>query len=218
METEIKLGFIDKESLLTVADADWFKAYCIDTGETFLLENTYLDTNDLKVTSNGAMIRVRHYSGDADDFYEFTVKYGGGVSDGLHRRFEWNVKSDTDSFDVEGFKISAKGQNDSADLLNEALAGITDNDLKVLCRNSFTRTMIHLKYGDSTIETCFDRGTIEDGSGKVREYICELELELVSGRVEDIEAMAGIVIDNAPCALFNDTKYHRTLKYIDKGC
>ena len=93
METEIKLGFIDKESLLTVADADWFKAYCIDTGETFLLENTYLDTNDLKVTSNGAMIRVRHYSGDADDFYEFTVKYGGGVSDGLHRRFEWNVKA-----------------------------------------------------------------------------------------------------------------------------
>ena len=115
-------------------------------------------------------------------------------------------------------KISAKGQNDSADLLNEALAGITDNDLKVLCRNSFTRTMIHLKYGDSTIETCFDRGTIEDGSGRVREYICELELELVSGRVEDIEAMAGIVIDNAPCGLFNDTKYHRTLKYIDKGC
>ena len=100
METEIKLGFIDKESLLAVADADWFRAYCIDNGDTSLLENTYLDTNDLKVTGNGAMIRVRHYSGDAKDYYEFTVKYGGGVSDGLHRRFEWNVKSDTDSFDV----------------------------------------------------------------------------------------------------------------------
>lgn len=218
METEIKLGFIDKESLLAVADADWFRAYCIDNGDTSLLENTYLDTNDLKVTGNGAMIRVRHYSGDAKDYYEFTVKYGGGVSDGLHRRFEWNVKSDTDSFDVDGFKASAEGQSDSGDLLDKALEGVNGKELTVLCRNSFTRTIIHLKYGDSTMEACFDRGTIEDGRGTVREHICELELELVSGRVEDIEAMAGIVIDNAPCGLFNDTKYHRTLKYIDRGC
>jgi triphosphatase len=218
METEIKLGFIDKESLLAVADADWFRAYCIDNGDTSLLENTYLDTNDLKVTGNGAMIRVRHYSGDAKDYYEFTVKYGDGVSDGLHRRFEWNVKSDTDSFDVDGFKASAEGQSDSGDLLDKALEGVNGKELTVLCRNSFTRTIIHLKYGDSTMEACFDRGTIEDGRGRVREHICELELELVSGRVEDIEAMAGIVIDNAPCGLFNDTKYHRTLKYIDRGC
>ena len=218
METEIKLGFVDKESLLAVADADWFRAYCIDNGDTSLLENTYLDTNDLKVTGNGAMIRVRHYSGDAKDYYEFTVKYGGGVSDGLHRRFEWNVKSDTDSFDVDGFKASAEGQSDSGDLLDKALEGVNGKELTVLCRNSFTRTIIHLKYGDSTMEACFDRGTIEDGRGRVCEHICELELELVSGRVEDIEAMAGIVIDNAPCGLFNDTKYHRTLKYIDRGC
>lgn len=218
METEIKLGFIDKDSLLAVAGAEWFKAYCLDAGDTSLLENTYLDTRDLKVTLNGAMIRVRHYSGDDKDFYEFTVKYGGGVSDGLHRRYEWNVKSDSEAFDVEGFKAEAKGQGDSDDLLDRALAGITDNDLTVLCRNSFTRTVIHLKYGDSTMEACFDHGTIEDGRGQVREYICELELELVSGKVEDIEAMSRIVTDNAPCALFNDTKYHRTLKYIDKGC
>jgi triphosphatase len=164
------------------------------------------------------MIRVRHYSGDAKDYYEFTVKYGDGVSDGLHRRFEWNVKSDTDSFDVDGFKASAEGQSDSGDLLDKALEGVNGKELTVLCRNSFTRTIIHLKYGDSTMEACFDRGTIEDGRGRVREHICELELELVSGRVEDIEAMAGIVIDNAPCGLFNDTKYHRTLKYIDRGC
>ena len=218
METEIKLGFNDKDSLLAVAGAEWFKAYCLDTGDTSLLENTYLDTRDLKVTGNGAMIRVRHYSGNAKDYYEFTVKYGGGVSDGLHRRYEWNIISDTEEFDVEGFKAGAKGQSDSDDLLDKALAGITDSDIRVLCRNSFTRTMIRLKYGDSTMEACFDYGAIEDGSGQVREYICELELELVSGRVEDIEAIAGIVTGNAPCAPFDDTKYHRTLKYIDKGC
>ena len=218
METEIKLGFNDKESLLQVPAADWFKIYCLDDGDTALLENTYLDTGDLKVTGNGAMIRVRHYAGDCKDFYEFTVKYGGGVAGGLHRRYEWNVKSDTDAFDVETFKAGAKGQSDSDDLLDKALEGITDSDLTVLCRNSFTRTVIHLKYGDSTMEACFDHGTIEDGCGQVREQICELELELVSGRVEDIEAMADIVTKNAPCAPFDDTKYHRTLKYIDKGC
>ena len=119
---------------------------------------------------------------------------------------------------MDGFKASAEGQSDSGDLLDKALEGVNGKELTVLCRNSFTRTIIHLKYGDSTMEACFDRGTIEDGRGRVREHICELELELVSGRVEDIEAMAGIVIDNAPCGLFNDTKYHRTLKYIDRGC
>lgn len=218
METEIKLGFKDKESLLQVPAADWFKVYCLDDGDTSLLENTYLDTKDHIVTGNGAMIRVRHYFGAQKDYYEFTVKYGGGVSGGLHRRYEWNVKSDKNVFEVEEFKAGAKGQTDSDDLLDAALEGVTDSDLNVLCRNSFTRTVIHLKYGDSTIEACFDHGTIEDGSDEVREYICELELELVTGRVEDIEAMADIVTNNAPCAPFDDTKYHRTLRYIDKGC
>ena len=37
METEIKLGFIDKESLLAVAGAEWFKEYCLDAGDTSLL-------------------------------------------------------------------------------------------------------------------------------------------------------------------------------------
>ena len=217
METEIKLGFNDKDTLLKVAGADWFRTYCLDDGDSSLLENNYIDTPDHRALSHGAMIRVRHYSGESRDYFEFTVKYGGGASGGLHKRYEWNVKSDSGLFEVEKFLKEADGQADSAELLAEALSGIKDDELCTLCRNTFTRTVYHLKYGESTMEACFDTGTIEDGSGIVRENICELELELVSGEVADIEAMARVITGNAPCAPFDDTKFHRTLKYAGQG-
>ena len=167
----------------------------------------------MKVTSRGGMIRSRHYSGEDSDFYEFTVKYGGGVESGLHKRYEWNVKSETGAFAIEAFKKNASGE-DPAELLDEVLAGIEDKDLVELCRNSFTRTTFKLRSGESILEACIDYGSIEDCVGQVREYICELELELISGRVKDAEAMAEIIMNHAPCKPFDDTKYHRTIKYI----
>ena len=89
METEAKLAFKDKESLYGSAGADFFRKLCIDdsTPEAVLLENKYLDTADLNISGRGGMIRVRHYSCSSEDYFEFTVKYGGGVSGALHRRY-----------------------------------------------------------------------------------------------------------------------------------
>ena len=56
METEIKLGFKDKESMFAITEADCFSDFCLDTSKVspVLLENTYLDTEDRKITSRGA--------------------------------------------------------------------------------------------------------------------------------------------------------------------
>ena len=218
METEIKLGFADKESLYGVIGSDWFTEYCTDgtSGVSYILENSYRDTKDMKVSSRGGMVRVRHYAGGDDDFYEFTVKYGGGVEGGLHKRYEWNVKSETGVFAIGEFKKNAADE-DPVELLDELLEGISDTDLLELCRNSFRRTFLELRYGVSTMEACIDYGTIEDSEGQVREYICELELELVSGDVSDVQAMSEVIMANASCKPFDDTKYHRTIRYISKG-
>ena len=217
METEIKLGFADKESLYGVIGSDWFTAYCTDntSGVSYILENSYRDTKDMLVSRRGGMVRVRHYAGGADDLYEFTIKYGGGVEGGLHKRYEWNVKSETGVFETAGFKKSAAG-GDPVELLDDLLDGITDADFIELCSNSFRRTTFELKYGGSTMEACIDYGTIEDSEGQIREYICELELELVSGDVNDVQAMSEVIMEHASCKPFDDTKYHRTIKYINK--
>lgn len=217
METEIKLGFDNDKSLLDVLDSDWFKALCPDgQAVTYLLGNSYLDTPELTISKRGGMIRVRHYCGADEDFYEYTVKYGGGAAEGLHKRYEWNLKSDSDKFSVGSFKANAEG-NDPSQILEEALEGISDQDLILLCRNTFTRTTIALQYGGSVMEACFDRGAISDSEGVIRENICELELELISGDVSAIEHVSDIILANASCKPFDDTKYHRTIKYISRG-
>ena len=96
METEVKLAFKDRESLLYAASSEWFASHCRDLeGRSLTLQNHYLDTLDHKLGSRGVSLRKRHYLSDAADSYEFTVKYKGEVESGLHKHFEWNLKNRT---------------------------------------------------------------------------------------------------------------------------
>ena len=214
METEVKLGFKDKESLYKVALSEDFRKLLSDnTGirEPVLLENTYLDTEDLTITNRGGAIRIRHYSGGAQDYYEFTVKYGGGTCKGLHRRFEWNVKCNDGKFYIEAFKNACSTANDPYDLLNEVFKDITDDDLKVVCFNAFNRTVYELSYNNSSIEACFDNGVIRNSDGSKTDEICELELELIKGDMSDLDEVTSMITDGADCAPLDKTKYMRTL-------
>ena len=213
METEAKLAFKDKDSLYGLASSDLFSKFCDDVSKAdpVLLENSYLDTGDLNISKRGGMIRVRHYSGSREDSFEFTVKYGGGVSGGLHRRYEWNAKSDDGDFSVERFKQLASYDEDPFEMLDEAFGSIKDEDLKVICSNSFTRTVYTLSYGASSIEACFDSGMIRSSDGSRTDEICELELELIKGTVKDLNDLADIIIQKTRCTPFEDTKYRRTL-------
>ena len=212
METEAKLAFKDKESLYGLASADFFREFCVDKTEPerVLLENSYLDTADTDISKRGGMIRKRHYVSSTQDSYEFTVKYGGSVSAGLHRRFEWNMKSSDGIFSVDGFKRNVSEGEDPSEMLSEAFGNIKDENLKVICSNSFYRTCHNLKYGDSMIEACFDSGIIKSSDGSKTDEICELELELISGRIEDVKDLSALIMGKTGCSPFEDTKYRRT--------
>lgn len=216
METEVKIAFDSPEEMLKIIDEEWFGSYCLDASSPvrYELDNTYYDTKDRLLLSRGAACRVRYFSdSDESDKYEHTVKLGGKVENGLYQRYEWNVRSSEKRFNVSDFKSKALSQSDPAEVLNEALEGIADDDLEALCRTDFSRTVYTFGFGDSIMEACFDVGMIEAG-GKT-EAICEMELELTSGDVVDLKDMAAFIIENSKGRPFNDSKFQRSLRLLD---
>ena len=217
METEIKLLFKTHESLLAVTETDWFSDYCLDSEpkNSDKLFNTYYDTPDRKLNSQNAMIRVRMYESEDDDTrYEHTVKFGGGVVNGLHQRYEWNVPSDSKNFSFREFIDSVQDNDDPVELLKKALEGVEEEDLVPLCTVEFTRKVYTFGFGDSIMDACFDIGKIK--SGDESEDICELELELTSGDVVDLKDMADFIIEQTGCLTFDESKYQRALRLYDR--
>jgi len=216
METEVKLAFKDKDSLFSAVSTDWFKSRCQNPdSRPVTLENFYLDTEDRSLAARGVSFRKRHYTAEDTDFFEFTAKYKGEVKEGVHNHFEWNLKSSDGVIDLELFKREAEG--DGLELLSEVLDGIKDRDLKVLCSNAFDRTYYDFRFEDSTMEACVDYGEIKDSSGKACDLICELELELKDGTVEDLENAKAKITADLGGVPFDETKLARTLRASMSG-
>lgn len=216
METEVKLAFRSEEDLFAIINAEWFTDYCLDAAhhEPVRLENTYYDTPERRLNAKGAAVRVRRYHDEDGEKFEHTVKYGGGVANGLHQRYEWNVISDESEFRKSEFIKAAVSSDDPIELLEEILDGISDDELRPLCKTNFERTVYTFGFGDSIMEVCFDSGKIIAGDRE--EDICELELELESGDVVDLKEMGQFIVENTGAELFNESKFKRCLKLM--GC
>lgn len=216
METEVKLAFKDQESLFSAVSTDWFKSCCGNPdSRPVTLENTYLDTKDRVLASRGVSLRKRHYTADNTDFFEFTAKYKGAVKEGIHNHFEWNLKSSNGVLELELFKREAEG--DDLSLLSEILDGINDQDLIILCSNTFDRIYYDFKFENSKMDACVDYGEIKDSAGKAFDMICELELELIDGNLEDLESAKAKITADLGGVPFDETKLARTLKASQSG-
>lgn len=217
METEFKLKFDSVEELFSIVEEDWFLNICLDTSEQEpeLLKNVYYDTIDRKLASKMVSVRIRTFSSIEDDEerYQHTVKLGGKVVDGLHQRFEWNFNTDSKTFDKEEFINGVRGEDDPNELLVEAFKDIDDDELEMLCKTTFERTTYTFGYGDSICEACFDVGKLSAG-GK-SEPICELELELISGDVEDLNDLANYIMEKTNASKFDLSKFRRCLMLLD---
>ncbi len=217
MENEIKLAFKSSNELMKVIDAKWFKELIIDDGrhEPVKLTNIYFDTVDRKLKSQGTSVRVRLYESTSGTRYEHTVKYGGQVVNGLHQRYEWNIDSSSSVFDVDAFLNSVTDNDDPKPVLIEALRGVKSKDLIPLCSTYCERTTYIANVNGSSMEVCFDTGFIKGGT--LTDDICELEIELISGVVDDIKTLSDIITENTDSHLFNDSKYIRAVRLLDKS-
>lgn len=218
METECKLSFNSEEELFSILKADWFAEFCMDLKEKepVKLSNTYFDTTDRVVISRGGSIRVRNISDsdEEEETFEHTIKLGGKVENGLHQRYEWNFKTFSKTFSKSDFINGVSRSEDPSDMLIELLSQVTDDDLEPICKTKFNRTKYTLGYGDSIMEACFDVGKLSAGDKSAS--ICELELELISGDVVDLQDMADYIVKKTNAVLFDDSKFKRCLKLLDE--
>jgi triphosphatase len=74
--------------------------------------------------------------------------------------------------------------------------------------------VFEFNYKETTVMACFDSGIIKSSDGSRTDEICELELEMISGHVEDLNELADYFISNSGCVPFDRTKYRRTLDII----
>ena len=216
METEYKMTFSSADEMYEFANSKIFEQYCLDvnSAKTEVLENLYLDTPNGDVTSRHASVRVRkHTNVNGEIHYTFTVKISAKIENGLHQRYEWNVESEDDSFKKKDFLFSATGSDDPDELLSQVLDGIEDSDLRETCSTCFKRTTYTFGFGDSIMEVCFDDGILKAGSKE--DSICEMEIELISGDVVDLNELAEYIVNNTSAVFFNKSKYSRCLSLLN---
>lgn len=134
------------------------------------LLNTYYDTPDLALHQRRVALRFRRKGWD----WLLTVKSAEPASGGLAVRNEWEAQAAPGQFDFT--HVDAPELKNFLDAARPHLEAIFTTD--------FRRQIWRVPFGESLIELALDRGHI--ASGDRRERICEIELELVDGRVADI--------------------------------
>lgn len=134
------------------------------------LLNTYFDTPKLDLHSKRIAVRFRKKGWQ----WLLTVKSAEPASGGLAMRSEWETQATPGVFDFSHV---------DSDELREFLEQST-SELEAIFTTDFRRQIWRVPFGGSLIELAIDRGQIESRGRSTP--ICEIELELLSGQVEDI--------------------------------
>ena len=158
------------------------------------LDNIYFDTPDHALAQARIGLRLRK---DGRRWLQ-TVKSGGSAQAGLHQRQE--IECAVSGKALEWAPLAATQF--------EAVLGPVWQQLTPQFRTLFSRDIWRLTGPTGAeIEVAIDQGEII--AGKKREAICELELELKSGAVDDLFDIALALADRHPLLLDNRSKAER---------
>lgn len=169
-EIELKLG-LPREAAEQLASHPLLAG--LPTQKLQLL-NTYYDTAELELHARLVAVRFRQKGGQ----WLCTVKTAEAANDGLAVRSEWEIATTPGHFVFD--HVDRPELRSFLESRQQALAPAFTTD--------FERQAWQVPFGDSLIELALDRGTIES-CGR-RAQICEIELELLSGKIEDIFALS----------------------------
>ncbi|AFM00413.1 hypothetical protein Desde_2029 [Desulfitobacterium dehalogenans ATCC 51507] len=159
-------------------------------------ETTYYDTWGHQLINHQVCYRIRSSAGE----YTATIKGLGSSQSGLSIRREWNRKLSENIPTLEPFKDLAIGQ--------ELGNFVRDEELLPIFVTRFKRTALDLTCQDgSHIELALDVGEIEAESK--REPICELELELKSGQIENVLKLGEVLSEVYRLKPEEQSKYQR---------
>lgn len=134
------------------------------------LLNTYYDTPALELHERRIALRFRKKGWQ----WLLTVKSAEPASGGLALRSEWETPAAPGQFN-----FSHVDNPELRDFLDSAIS-----QLEPIFTTDFRRTIWHVPFGESLIEMAVDRGNVQSNGRK--SPICEIELELLKGRIDDI--------------------------------
>lgn len=182
LETEIKFHIPESELVKEITrDVFLLEKTLRGKWQTMAMEALYYDTQSLDLQKAGIVFRVRREG----EVFTATVKQGGRGESHIQQRKEWNVNVQSLSPRIEAFVDTEIGSQ-----LKE-LAG-SDSRLQVLFYCSFSRDFALLDLDEGTqAEIAMDTGEIV--SGRLKEPICELELELKRGQLAVMEGLASVL-------------------------
>jgi triphosphatase len=174
MSHEVELKFD-----VAATDAEALKACPALAGSAPVIveaDTAYFDTKDGIVRRAGYSLRVRKAAGR----YVQAVKHKRAAAAGLFVRDEWETE-------VPGFAL------DDAALARTPLKKLLETEeagpLKLQVRSRFRRTTWLVTHRGSVIEVVLDEGKVT--AGKAESPLCELELELKSGKPRALFSLAG---------------------------
>lgn len=195
-ETELKLA-VRAEDFAALRSSRAVTSRAREAGSRKLLESTYFDSDDLRLSRRGVTVRVRK----AGDRHLLTVKTAP-EADGLGRG-EWEYP-----LPGSGLDLSVIADGEAQALLGAVGAG----DLKPVFTTVVEREAVEVTVGEgdsaSRIEIAFDSGDIRLPDGR-SVPVSEVELELLAGSAAALYRLAQELAEAAPVRLEARTKAAR---------
>ena len=182
IELELKLGLRDCDPFRVSNVLNLVLGREIPS-KTELLQNTYFDSAGLLYRS-GVAIRTRSFN----ESHEMTVKLRGPDEGGLSQRSEWNFPINTPNLDYALLE--------HLDLPVSVVSVIREQSLEVVFQNVFERTDWRVTEDNYDVMMSLDLGSIQVDSRESQ--VSELELELLSGDVDQLIGFGCEVADRLP--------------------
>jgi len=189
VETELKLR-IAPEQLARLKRHRLLKTLATTRTTTCRLHNIYYDTPKLELHQSGMALRLRQ----AGRQWLQTLKGGGGVQAGLHRRNEWETPVAKEALDFAALEASGA----------KRLPPAVRKKLQPVFVTDFSRASRMLVFGGAEIELGMDSGKISTGLSTMP--ISELELELKSGEPAQLFKLALALLDIVPLEVQHASK------------
>ncbi len=207
MEIELKYLIADEESQKKLWNESVFRRYGdVDLHAEKNMRAVYYDTHDGLLRSVDAAFRIRK----ENDRLVATLKWGGQSEEALHEREELNLPlcglSDAEKPELKVFAESEKGR--------ELMELTGEKELIPVVETSFTRKTMRIDTGTSICEAALDTGKIITANGNAD--IRELELELFSGNVEELESIGRDLAERLSLQPGTRSKYARGIELIHK--
>lgn len=203
LEQEIKLAVLT-ESKLDLAALSCIRENSMKQVETRQLISRYFDSSDLSLLEHGIGLR-RRFNGQT---WLQTVKETGQASNGLHERQEWEHVLEKDEFEFELLRQTPLIKA----VANESILAT----LEALFTTDFHREHWLLELaGQTQIELAYDLGHVYTATRKM--VIHEIELELKSGSVSDVQQFADLLLEQLPLQYSDISKAQRGYQlYIEQ--